>query len=151
MTIAYMSDLPVHNADPAADDYGLPVRPIGGNGASALAGGIPSTARLLSAAADTNSTLVKASAGRVYMIHGYNAALAVRYLKLYNKATAPTVGTDTPRATIALPPQSTFFLDFPVGMYFASGIGFGMVTAVADNSTAALTAADVLGLNIHYA
>jgi hypothetical protein len=26
MTIAYMSDLPVHNTNPAADDYALPIR-----------------------------------------------------------------------------------------------------------------------------
>lgn len=33
-----------------------------------------------------------------------NINAAARYLKLYNKASAPTVGTDTPVLTIPLPP-----------------------------------------------
>ena len=119
--------------------------------ASSEAGGVPSTSRLVSAAASDNSTLVKNAAGRVYAIQGYNAAASVRYLKLYNKATAPTVGTDTPRKTLALPPLSAFAFDFPVGLSFATGIGFGLVTGSADNSTAAVTAADIVGLNIDYA
>lgn len=109
-----------------------------------------STGRLLSVAASTNSTNVKASAGRVYAIQGYNAANAVRYFKLYNKATAPTVGTDTPVKTLALPPGVGFAFDWSRGYAFATGIGFGLTTGAADNDTGALTAADVLGINVDY-
>lgn len=119
--------------------------------AVAAAGGIPSTARLLSAANTTNGTNVKGSAGRVYAIQGYNAAAAVRYLKLYNKATTPAVGTDTPVKTIAIPGTTVFALDWPIGYSFATGIGFGLSTGSADNDTGALTAGDILGLNIDYA
>ncbi|MCA1831226.1 MAG: hypothetical protein LC750_00500 [Actinobacteria bacterium] len=118
--------------------------------ASAATGGIASTARLLSAAASTNATNVKGSAGRVYCIQGHNAAAAFRYLKLYNKATSPTVGTDTPVRTIALPPGASFVLDFPLGYSFATGIGYGLTTAAADADTGALTAGDVICLNIDY-
>ncbi len=118
--------------------------------ASAATGGIASTSRIVSAAADTNATSAKASAGRLYFAFGYNAAAAVRYLKFYNKASAPTVGTDTPVLTLALPPSSAFAFDWPLGFSFATGIAYGMVTAAADNSTAALTAADVVGLNVGY-
>lgn len=120
------------------------------NAASANAGGITNTSRLLSAAGTTNSTLVKGSAGRIYAIHGYNASAAVKYLKLYNKATAPTVGTNTPVKTIAIPAGVVFAFDWPAGYYFDTGIGFGLTGAVADNDTTALTAADVLGLNVDY-
>lgn len=106
--------------------------------------------RLLSAAADTNSTLVKNAAGDVFYIHGRNANAAARYLKLYNKATAPTVGTDTPVVTLYLAAQADFKFEFPKGFYFATGIGFGLTTGVADADTGALTAADILALNIMY-
>ena len=123
-----------------------------GSQVRATAGGIATTSRLVSAAASTNSTLVKGSAGRVYGITLYNAAAAVRYLKLYNKATAPTVGTDTPIMTIAVGPTQQFNLSLTdVGIYFSLGIGFGLTGGSADSDTTALTAADVVGLNILYA
>jgi hypothetical protein len=115
-------------------------------------GYITTIARLLSAAATTNSTLVKGSAGRVFKIRGYNAKAAVAYLKLYNKATAPTVGTDTPVVTIPLKASDMFDIDFAgLGLGFATGIGFGLTGAVADADTTALVAADVVGLNVFYA
>lgn len=118
--------------------------------ASAATGGIASTSRIVSAAASTNATSAKASAGRVYAIHGYNASASVRYLKLYNKASAPTVGTDTPVKTLALPPGCGFAFDWPNGYSFATGIAYAFTTGSADNDTGALTAADVVGLNVDY-
>ena len=118
----------------------------------ATSGGLASISRLLSSAASTNATVVKGSAGRAYKIRGYNAAAAVRYLKLYNKATAPTVGTDTPVATIALKPSDIFDIDFGLlGEYFGTGIGYALTTGAPDADTGALTAGDVLGMNIWYA
>jgi hypothetical protein len=109
-------------------------------------------ARLVSAAATTNATLVKSSAGRLFKIRGYNAKAAVAYFKLYNKATAPTVGTDTPVLTIPLKASDMFDIDFgAIGLGFATGIGFGITGAVADADTTALVAADVVGLNVMYA
>jgi hypothetical protein len=106
------------------------------------------TGRLLSAAATTNATLVKGGNGTIRTIIGYNAAATARYLKLYDKVTAPTVGTDTPKWTIYLPPSTAFAFDLE--HYFGQGIGFGLTTGSADNDTGALTAGDVLGLNIGY-
>jgi hypothetical protein len=115
-----------------------------------------STARLLSAAASTNATSVKASAGNVFKIVGVQVNAAARYLKLYNKATAPTVGTDTPIWTFYLPPTAVggglFTLDFGAQpLYFATGIGYALTTAAADADTGALTAGDVIAMNIAYA
>lgn len=106
------------------------------------------TARLLSAGASTNATSVKASAGTVRQIGGRNAAASSRYLKLYDKASAPTVGTDTPRKTIHLPATADFVLDMEA--YFGTGIAFALTTAAADNDTGALTAADVVCFYVDY-
>lgn len=118
--------------------------------ASAATGGIASTSRIVSAAASTNATSAKASAGRVYAIQGYNAATSVRYLKIYNKASAPTVGSDTPVKTLALPPSCGFAFDWPNGYSFATGIAYALTTGSADADTGALTSGDVLGLNVDY-
>jgi hypothetical protein len=126
------------------------------NGAGWDRGGkVISTARLLSAAASTNATVVKASAGNVFKIVGVNANAAARYLKLYNKATSPTVGTDTPVWTFYLPPSTVnggqFELNFgSMPLYFATGIGYALTTAAADADTGALTLADVVAMNIGY-
>lgn len=107
------------------------------------------TARLVSAAASVNATLVKSTPGDVGKISGFNAAAAKRYLKLYNKATAPTVGTDTPILTLTLPVGA---FNFDLGNhYFSTGIGFGLTVNGADADTTALTAADIESLNITYA
>lgn len=116
-----------------------------------LLAGATSAARLLSAAASTNGTNVKASSGVVYAIDAYNAAATARFLKLYNKATTPTVGTDTPVLTYYMPPATAFRRDLPAGFTFATGIGYGITTAAADADTGALTAGDVVALNIEYA
>jgi len=108
------------------------------------------SSRIVSAANSTNSTLAKGSAGNVHMLTGYNSNAALRYLKLYNKATAPTVGTDTPVFTFALPPTAAFAFDFAGGHYFATGIGYGLTTGSADADTGAVTAGDILGLNVAY-
>lgn len=118
----------------------------------ATSAGLATVARLVSAAASTNAGTVKTSAGRLYKLHGYNAATAVRFLKLYNKASAPTVGTDVPVATIPLKPSDSFDLDLiPIGQYFPTGIAYALTTGAADADTGALTAADVVGLAFWYA
>lgn len=106
------------------------------------------TARLLSAAASTNATNVKATPGTVLHVMGYNAAASARFLKLYDKASAPTVGTDVPRKTVYLPATASFSFTFN-GAY-ALGIGFALTGAAADADATNLTAGDVLCLNIDY-
>ena len=106
------------------------------------------TARLLSAAASTNGTSVKAAPGAVFSVLGYCAAASAVYLKLYDKASAPTVGTDTPVETIRLSPATSF--DLSVNRNFATGIAYAITGAAADADTTALSAGDVLCLNIRY-
>ena len=75
--------------------------------------------------------MAKGSAGDLHRIVAYNAAAAVRYLKVYNKATAPTVGTDTPVLTYALPPTASFSVDAG-GFYCSAGISYALTTGAAD-------------------
>jgi hypothetical protein len=115
----------------------------------------PSSVSLLpSAAASINATVVKATAGRLFKIKGYNAAAAVRYLKFWNKATTPAPASDA--ATIvfsfALKAADQFDIDLtPLGFAFSTGIGYALTTGSANTDVAALTAADVVGLNVMYA
>jgi len=96
------------------------------------------------AAASTNSTLVKNGAGNLLTVALTNMTAAAKYFKLYNKASAPTVGTDTPVQTIPIPANSIVVFEYgPVGMRFGTGIGFGITGAMADADTTALAANDV--------
>ena len=123
-----------------------------GNQARATTGGIVAPFRLLSSAATTNATLIKASAGRLFLINGRNNVASIRYLKFYNKASAPTVGTDVPVLTIALDASSRFEIDLnPYGQFFTTGIAFAITGALADNDTTAIAAADILALNAWFA
>lgn len=106
------------------------------------------TYRLLSALASTNGANIKSGLGTVTRVSGYNAKATPVYLKLYDKATAPTVGTDTPRKTRYLPASSAF--DFHMDDYFGAGIGIALTGAAADADTTALLAGDILALNVDY-
>ena len=108
------------------------------------------TSRLLSAAASVNSTLVRAGATDLYGADGYNNNAAARFLKIYDKATAPTVGTDTPRRTMRLPPTAQYSFSFTPPLYVSLGLGYGITTAAADADTGALTAGDIVAQSIDY-
>ena len=98
---------------------------------------------------DETGKLIKGSAGQVYGWFLYNNAATTRYVKFYNKATAPTVGTDTPVMTVPIPAGSGANVEYNVGIAFATGIGVGATATVADNSTSAPDANDVI-VNIFY-
>jgi len=105
------------------------------------------TAVRVVSAATTNGTNSKATAGRVYFGIAVNTSAAAKYVKFYNKATAPTVGTDTPVLTLQIPANSSISLSDAVGIYglfCSAGIGFGITGAAADNDTTAVAAGDVI-------
>jgi hypothetical protein len=98
-----------------------------------------------------NSTNVKATPAAVALIELRNNRTSTIYMKLYNLATTPTVGTTVPVATIEIPASTFFEREWPVGLtVFTAGLGYGFTTAQADNSTAAIAAGDVTSLNIYY-
>lgn len=111
------------------------------------------TSSNLISAASTNATSVKGSAGCVYTIYAHNINAAVRYLKLYNKATAPTVGTDTPVLRLPIPGNTAgtgFVLDTGgMGITFSTGIALALTTGIADADTAAVAANEIV-VNLFY-
>jgi len=106
--------------------------------------------RTVSSSASTNATLVKNAPGDLRAVFGHNASASLLFLKLYNKASLPTVGTDSPALSLALPPSSSFSFDFS-GHYFSAGIGFALTAGAADGDTAAIGAGDIVCLNVTYA
>ena len=111
-------------------------------GSDGIAADCWTSARLISAAS-TNATSLKASAGVLGFIYAVNLNAAVRYLKLYNKASSPTVGTDTPVATLPIPASTTgagFMLPMGPGIAFATGIAYALTTGAADSDTGAVAA-----------
>jgi hypothetical protein len=125
------------------------VYPVDASG-NQLVGVANATSRIASAAASTNPTSAKASAGQVFKAYGNNAKASVVYLKIYDKASAPTVGTDTPKITVPIAASSRFEIALD-GFYLATGIAYGFTTDAADNGTTALLAADILGFTLTYA
>ena len=99
---------------------------------------------------DETGVLVSAGFHVIESVYFYNAAATVRYGKLYDKATAPTVGTDVPVHTYPIPPGLGVVVTVPNGgLGFSLGIGIGATTGLADNNTGAPAANDVI-CNIVY-
>lgn len=97
----------------------------------------------------TTGTVAKASAGQVYGYYFSNAhASDARFLKLYDKATAATVG-DTPLMTLRLPFDSGGHVFFGTGVEFDNGIGYRATTGVADADTGAPGSNEVI-INLLY-
>lgn len=104
-----------------------------------------STHHHLVSAATTNATSVKGSAGTIGTIVLANNAATNKYFKLFNKATAPIPGTDTPTHTFIIPAAvTTLVVDFANGMRFGTGIGYAITGAVADLDTTAIAANEVV-------
>jgi hypothetical protein len=103
-----------------------------------------STTHHLISAATTNATSVKTSAGTVGSLVASNNGAAVAYLKLYNKASAPTVGTDTPVMTILLPINGTVSVSTGAfGIRFSTGIAYAITAGMAVADIAAVAATQV--------
>lgn len=102
------------------------------------------TASNINSAASTNAAFIKNAAGTVYSITASNTGAAAAFLKLYNKASAPTVGTDVPVLTIPIPASSVQNIEFgTAGHRFTTGIAIAITNLAADSDTTAVAAAQV--------
>lgn len=110
---------------------------------TATAGG--HTLSRVNAAASTNATNLKASAGNLLRISVFNVAAYSVFLKFYNKASAPTVGTDTPTRTIPIPAGTGFAEEYVYGAPFATGISYAITKLQADSDTTVVVAGDLTG------
>lgn len=94
-------------------------------------------------------SVVKASAGKIYTLGVINNQAGNRFLKLYNKAVAPT-NADVPVMTLGLSASDGYqLLTFEGGLQFSNGIGVRATTGVADADNGAPGANQVI-LNIGF-
>lgn len=100
-------------------------------------------------AGSTNATSVTTAATDVFSIWVYNGNAAVRYLKIYNLAVAPTVGTSVPVLVIPLPPTTLTQVNWAKGLYFSVGMAYALTTGAATSDTNAVST-DITGLTITY-
>ena len=102
-------------------------------------------------AASTNSTLISTGAHSVYNITAVNTTATLYYLKFSDNSAAPTCGTTAVVHTYPIPASATgagLTISIPVGIKFASGLGFCITGAVADNDTT--SAATGVVINVDY-
>lgn len=93
--------------------------------------------------ANTTGVSVKGSAGQLYGYFLYNRGGAERTVKLYDKATAPAVGTDSPVMSFPLPPSGGANLMGTMGVAFSAGIGVGVTANPGYSDSAAPASGDV--------
>lgn len=94
----------------------------------------------------TNATSVKASAGMLYDVEVTNTDTNPFYLKFYNKASAPTVGTDTPTETLLIPASSTQRFNWTQGNPFTTGLAFATTSLSPDSDTTVVAAGSFVHL-----
>lgn len=116
------------------------VYPIDATGAS-----VAPVRQKIASAASTNATSVKAAPGSVAGYTLTNTTASFKYFRLFNKASAPTVGTDSPVLIVGLPANSSVCHSFPAGMFLSTGIAFAITGAVADLDATVTAANDVVG------
>ncbi len=109
----------------------------------------PATPFILNSAATTNGQLILTGTSGLQAFFATNIGATVAFVKLYNKATAPTVGTDTPAMIITVPAAAagvpgtaTLPIGFS-GFRFALGLGLAITGLVADSDTTAVAAGQV--------
>ena len=102
------------------------------------------TTTFTNSAATTNATSIKASAGTIWNVLVSNTNASPRYLKFYNKASAPTVGTDVPVIVIPIPATGSVKIDGGSnGIRFSTGVGMAITTGMADSDTGAVAANEI--------
>jgi len=105
-------------------------------------------------AATNNSTLVLGRSAIVKMIYAQNTnTTSTAYLKFYNKATAPTCGTDVPVMTVPLPSGATVGgppaqPDISDGILFPLGVGFCITANFADNDNTATVTGIIVNVGV---
>ena len=102
----------------------------------------------LTATASTNANVVKASAGTLYSYAFSNTTAAAAVFKIYNKATAPTVGTDVPVFSVPVAAGAFVTGEFgKTGKRFATGIGLAVTGLVANTDATAVSAGSLVSID----
>ena len=118
---------------------------VGNQTVAAVATATPGTTQTsVNSAASTNAAVAKASAANLYCAMINNTTAAAKFVRFYNKATAPTVGTDTPVLVITVPANSSKEIEFgQLGKRFATGLGHAITNAAGVLDATVVAAGDV--------
>lgn len=100
------------------------------------------------AAATTNATVVKASAGRLIGWQLQNTTASLVYVKLHNQTTTPTAGASV-AFPIAIPANGKTEITLDGGIAFTTGIGYTTVTGSANTDATAVAAGAIVG-TLHF-
>ena len=110
---------------------------------------IPATPYFVNSLATTNGALILTGTSGVTAFWATNTGAAAAYVKLYNKATAPVVGTDIPEMIIPIPAAVGGVpgtVSLPTGFApfrFALGLGVAITGGAADADVTAVAAGQV--------
>lgn len=124
-------------------------QPVSGTVTATVTPPAPTTPYFLNSAASTNGALIITGTSGVSTFYATNTGAGAAYVKLYNKATAPTVGTDVPEMIIPVPAAVSGVPGVaspPIGFVahrFALGLGIAVTGGAADNDTTAVAAGQV--------
>lgn len=111
-------------------------------GDAASAGGAGTLYHLISASS-TNATLVRAGPGAITGYFLGNSGSTDAYVKLYDKNSAPTVGTDTPKWVLRVPALASANVGQMTPLPFTNGIAFAITGGAADSDTTAVVSNEV--------
>lgn len=98
----------------------------------------------------TDSTNVKNAAGQLFWGFVTNTNASARYIKFYNSASTPTLGSGTPVLSFLVPPGSSGLqITAEQGLAFSTGIGYTLSTGAADADTGTVAASEII-VNLGY-
>ena len=105
----------------------------------------------IASGATNNAAFLKASAGMIYQIAAFNNGSSPRYLKFYNKASAPAPGTDNALLVlrIMVPAGGGVQMNNPLGWICSTGIAYAIVAGASDTDNTSIVANEVL-LNVSW-
>jgi hypothetical protein len=96
-------------------------------------------------AATTNATPIKVGPVILYGFSLCNNTASIKVFKFYNKATAPTVGTDVVFFKVLIPANQCRDRHMTLGVLFPLGIGYAITGLAANTDTTVVAAGDVSG------
>ena len=109
----------------------------------------PATPLIINSLATTNGQLVLTGTSGLQALYATNIGATIAFVKLYNKAAAPTVGTDVPAMLIPVPaavggvPGSALITPGFSGYRFPLGLGLAITGGMEDTDTTAVAAGQV--------
>jgi hypothetical protein len=109
-------------------------------GAAGTAGTVPTS----NTATSLDSNSITTATGYFKLVQSFNSSSsAIVYLKIYDKATAPIVGTDTPILTVGISTGSaTIIGDAPIKV--TNGLAFALTEGIADSDATPVSANQVV-------